>query len=1030
MNDGIIAWAIRRPVSVSVGVILVVMFGVLSIVDIPIQLTPDITVPTISVNTAWPGATPAEVEAEILEEQEKALKSLRGLTRMKSEAKQSSASITLELDVGSNLDDALVRVTNLLAQVPNYPENARQPVVSTGDSTGPPLAVIIVQSNPPGREVAEYRTWLEDNIVSQFERIPGVASIRMVGGREQEVHVDFDVDKLAAKGITISQVATAIRSELVDISGGDISLGKRRYVVRTSVAPDEPSALRDAVITTDAAGTPITLGHVASIDFGLRKREAVGIINGSPAMAMLFVREAGSNVLEVTKEIYSVRDRLQSDYMAQEGLELNIVSDQVGYIEGALRLVRNNLIIGGVLAVLVLLIFLRSVGASAIVALSIPISIVGTVFLMARMGRTVNIVSLAGMAFAVGMVVDNSIVVLENIDTWRKREGDMARASLFATREVWGAIMASTLTTAAVFLPIIGWQDEVGELLRDVAIAVSTSVFVSLVVSVLVIPSFAARLLKPRTAKKTTKPEKPLGTVAKAARWLLISRTRSLATVVCAIGISGAAALWLLPPLEYLPTGNRNVVFGVVIPPPGYSTSEIEAIGQQIQAELVPRTGESGDKLFARSFYMGSPDSAFMGGVAQDPARIKEVEGAIRGALSKVPDAFGFASQASLFGRRLGGGRSIEVDIRGSNLSDMVKVGGALFGALRKDLPGSQIRPIPGLDPGAPELRVTPKRALAAAQGFGSADLGLLVDAYVDGAIIGELGRAGEPKRDLVLRAKSNEAMTPSALRASPIATPAGRLVTLADIADVTESLGPTVIQRIERRRAITLQVNPPDDIALEDAIGRVRATVDGMRESGMIGADIRIEYSGSAGQLSSTKARFGWTLLLALIITFLLLAALFEDFLAPLIILISVPLAGAGGLLGLFLVDTFLGAQPLDMMTALGFVILIGVVVNNAILIVDGSLSRMRDDGMQLVDAVAAAVQWRIRPILMSATTSLAGLLPLVLFPGSGSELYRGVGSVVLGGLALSTMLSIFVVPTLFTLVWSARIRLSRQPG
>ena len=1003
------------------------MFGVLSIVDIPIQLTPDISVPTISVNTAWPGATPAEVEAEIIEEQEKALKSLRGLTRMKSEAKQSSASITLELDVGSNLDDALVRVTNLLSQVPNYPENARQPVVSTGDSTGPPLAVIIVQSDPPGREVAEYRTWLEDNIISQFERIPGVASVRVIGGREQEVHVNFDVDKLAAKGITVSQVAATIRSELVDISGGDISLGKRRYVVRTALAPFEPSALEAAVITTDEAGSPVTLGQVASVDFGLRKREAVGIINGSPAMAMLFTREAGSNVLEVTKEIYKVRDRLQEDYMAAEGLELNIVSDQVSYIEGALRLVRNNLIIGGILAVFVLLIFLRSIGASAVVALSIPISVIGTVFLMARMGRTVNIVSLAGMAFAVGMVVDNSIVVLENIDTWRKRESDMARASLFATREVWGAIMASTLTTAAVFLPIIGWQDEVGELLRDVAIAVSTSVFVSLLVSVLVIPSFATRLLKSRVGA-STEPEKPLGPIARATRWLLISRARALATVSCALAISAAAALWLLPPLEYLPTGNRNVVFGVVIPPPGYSTNEIEAIGRQIQAELVPRTGESGDKLLARSFYMGSPDSAFMGGVAQDPARIKEVQNAVRGALSRVPDVFGFASQASLFGRSVGGGRSIEVDIRGSDLGDMVKVGGALFGAFSKDLPGSQIRPIPGLDPGAPELRVTPKRALADAQGFSGTDLGLLVDTYVDGAIIGELGRAGEPKRDLVLRALGNQAMTPAVLRASPIATPTGQLVTLADIADVAETLGPTVIQRIERRRAITLQVNPPDDIALEEALARVRATVDGMRESGMIGSDIRIEYSGSAGQLTSTKTRFAWSLLLALIITFLLLAALFEDFIAPLVILITVPLAGAGGLGGLYLVDTFLGAQPLDMMTALGFVILIGVVVNNAILIVDGSLSRMREKGMELTEAVADAVQWRIRPILMSATTSLAGLLPLVLFPGSGSELYRGVGSVVLGGLALSTVLSIFVVPALFTLVWRVRIGLSQQ--
>jgi HAE1 family hydrophobic/amphiphilic exporter-1 len=281
-----------------------------------------------------------------------------------------------------------------------------------------------------------------------------------------------------------------------------------------------------------------------------------------------------------------------------------------------------------------------------------------------------------------------------------------------------------------------------------------------------------------------------------------------------------------------------------------------------------------------------------------------------------------------------------------------------------------------------------------------------------------------------VLRAKGMTGLNVGDLGSSPVATPTGNRIALSDIATIDESLGPTVIQRIERRRAITLQVAPPEEIALEDALLQARATVDKLRESGVIGSDVRIEYSGSAGQLEQTKSRFAWVLLLAVIITFLLLAALFEDFIAPFVILVTVPLAGAGGILGLRLVDRFLGAQPLDMMTALGFIILIGVVVNNAILIVDGSLTRMREQGMELTEAVASAVQWRVRPILMSATTSLAGLLPLVVFPGSGSELYRGVGSVVLGGLALSTLLSIFVVPALFTLVWRLRLESNNAPS
>jgi HAE1 family hydrophobic/amphiphilic exporter-1 len=394
----------------------------------------------------------------------------------------------------------------------------------------------------------------------------------------------------------------------------------------------------------------------------------------------------------------------------------------------------------------------------------------------------------------------------------------------------------------------------------------------------------------------------------------------------------------------------------------------------------------------------------------------------MRKVLSEVPDVIGFANQGSLFGRRLGGGRSIEVDISGSNLEQLSAVGGQLMGALKKAMPAAQVRPIPGLDAGAPELRVSPRRAQAAQLGISGADLGLLVDAYVDGAIIGELGKRGEPKRDVVLRATGVPLDSPEALMAAPAATPSGRTVPIGEFATITETLGPTQIQRIERRRAITLQISPPDDIALEDAIALVKNEVDGLRARGAIADDIRLDYSGSAGQLERTKERFGFVLLLAIIISFLLLAALFEDFLAPLAILVTVPLAGAGGIMGLRLVDATLGKQPLDMLTALGFVILIGVVVNNAILIVDGALSRMRTDDLTLEQAVAAAVRWRVRPILMSVLTSLAGLLPLVLFPGFGSELYRGVGGIVLGGLALSTVLSLFLVPAVFTSLWRMR--------
>ncbi len=1025
LGGGLIGLAIERPVSVSVGVILVVLFGALSIFGLPIQLTPDISTPTLSVSTTWPGASPTEIEADILEQQEEALKSLPGLERMTSTMRRNRGSITLELAVGSDIDQALVRASNLLSSVARYPEAAQEPRIETADSAGPPLAVLVVQATNRG-DVAEYRTWMAEEIVPRLDRIKGIAGVRLIGGRELEVHIDFDPSALASRRITLDQLARVLRTRFADISAGDVAVGKRRYTVRTALKPLDVAALESLVITAGPDGNPVTIGQVATVSTGMRKPESIGMVNGFPSMAMLLTREAGYNVLEVTKELHIVTADLQERLLAPEGLEMRIVSDQVEYIEGALELVQNNLLLGGALAVLVLLIFLRSLGASLVVAVSIPVSIVGTVLGMSLLDRTVNIVSLAGMAFAVGMVVDNAIVVLENIDTWLRRGVSIKVAALRGTREVWGAIVASTATTAAVFIPVIAWQDEVGELLRDVAVAISVAVGASLIVSVLVIPSFAAKLLRRRKPKVLTDEQRAAqaskrGFFGAQVHWLIRSPLRALVVALVGVGVAGWLGATNVPSLEYLPSGNRNFVFGVVIPPPGYSVDALQELGDTVLDRLMPHVGQEvdGKPELARAFFVGSPDSAFMGAVGVDPKRVDELADLVRASQRGLPDTFAFASKASLFGRRAGSSRSIDVDLSGADLTGMLALGGRLMGALRGALPGAQVRPIPGLDAGAPEVRVTPIPDRARALGFDDASLGLAVDAYVDGAIIGELGSSGEPKRNVLLRAKNLNLADPESLRRAPIATPSGEVVAMGEVVKLEDTIGPSVIQHVERRRALTLAVSPPRDMPLEEAIRTVREdVVEPLIAQGAVPPGIDIAYAGSAGRLESAKSRLTWVLLLAVIVCFLLLSALFEDFIAPIAILVTVPLAGAGGVLGLYLVNTYLGKQPLDMMTAVGFVILIGVVVNNAILVVDGALNRLRS-GMALADATSAAVQARVRPIFMSALTSLAGLLPLVLFPGSGSELYRGVGAIVLGGLALSTVLTLYIVPAVFTTLW-----------
>jgi len=1034
-GGGLIGLAVRRPISILSGVLLVCLLGTLALIQLPIQLTPDIAIPTLSVSTDWPGASPAEVEAEILEEQEDALKTLSGLVRMEATAEPDRGTLRLELEVGTPIQEALVRATNLLSQVPDYPEAADQPVIDSADDTGPPLAVITITARD-GSYPGPFRTWVAENVQPRLDRISGVANSRLIGGQDREVRVVFEPKALAGRGLSLRDVRARIRSELRDLSAGDVTWGKRQLLVRTPLEPEVPKDLEKLVLAYRDEGGPIRLGDVATVDYGLRKARARVFSDDRQSMVFLLFREAGSNVLSVTRQIRAAVELIQEEQMESRGLQIEVVNDQVDYIESALSLVRQNLVVGGLLAVLVLLVFLRSWRASLVVSVAIPVCTLGTALGMAALGRSINVVSLAGMAFAVGMVVDNAIVVLENIDTQRQRETDVAKAALLGTQEVWGAVLASTLTTIVVFLPISQWQDEVGEILRDIAVAISFAVGFSLIVSVLVIPSFAAAFLK--SERKTTSGKVPRlvqwgrrfqEQVGRLVAWLVARSSRALGVVLGALAGAGAIVWLLLPPMEYLPTGNRAFVFGVLVPPPGLAVEEMMDVGRQVQSDVLPHIGkatEDGTPEIRRWFYVGRPNQVFTGIGVANGDETEEAANWFRQTLQKIPGMFAIANRASLFGRSISGARSIELEIQGGDLQVLVGVAGQLLGAIKDALPDAQIRPQPSLEPGAPELHIEPKRDQAVRLGLTSEDIGAAVDVLVDGAIVGETGPGGDPKVNVVLAARGVDEYglrTASALESAPVVTGRGQVVPLGSVARVTEALGPTQIRRVERKRTITLDVSPPQNVALEEAIEIIEDTLRTQGQSGNIPFGVTTRLAGSAGDLARAKTRLGYVLLLAVVISLLLMTGLFEDFVAPLAVMITVPFAAAGGVLGLRFVDTFLSDQGFDLLTAVGFIILIGVVVNNAILVVEGAMVRL-NAGTPLADAIGASVEGRLRPIFMSTLTSLAGLSPLVFFPGSGSELYRGVGSIVLGGLALSTLLTVFVVPALYSLLERARGR------
>ncbi len=1018
--------SIRYPVTVVVAVLIAVLGGMMALFRVPIQLTPDVEKPFITVNTTWFGASPEEIEKEIVDEQEKYLKSVEGLLKMNSESKDGVGTVSLEFPVGTDLTAALVRVSNKLKQVPSYPENVDQPVVTTTGPFDGAIAWFVVEATDSSIYVPEMKTLVEELVQPRMERVAGVARVNIFGGLKQELHVDFDPQTLASMGITVSQLTNALRSENRDISAGDFGEGKRRYVVRTLSRYETIGSVEQTIVAMKR-GAPIRVRDIATVSLGFQKPVALVRHFGRPSIAFNVQRQVGANVLEVMDGLLKTVDEINAEILEPRGMKLENVYRETVYINSAIKLVFNNMFLGSLLAVLVLLFFLRSGSSIMVIGISIPISIISAFLTMYLFGRTINVISLAGMAFAAGMVVDNAIVVLENIYRHLQMGKSRSQAAADAASEVWGAVLASTITTIAVFLPILFLQERAAQLFSDIAIAISTAIGISLIVSITVIPSLAAKILKVSGQFKNkdfsqTKLGIFAATIARLVDYLNASPLRRIGTIIGTIVVTVGASWLLLPPSEYLPNGNQNLVFAVLLPPPGYNLDKMVGVGESIEGQLkhLWETDSAQAKDLpgggvGNFFFVAFPGQAFMGLVAKDQSRVKELLGPANAALASVPGAFGFASQASLFSRDFAGSRSVKIDVSGPELTAILPLAAQVFGKMSTVLPGSQSRPIPGLDLGNPEVRVSPDRARAADMGMTTADIGVAINALVDGMVVSNYRHDG---RDIDLVIKGNSALTQHTqdIAQLPLATRSGRIITVADIADVSIHQGPIQINHVERQRTVSIQATLPNDIPLEEAMTRIQTQIiDPMRQSGQVGGLYDIRMSGAADDLSNLKSALTVNFIVALTLTFLLLAALFQSFVYPLVIMLTVPLATFGGVLGLRLVHIFNPSQQLDVLTMLGFVILIGTVINNSILIVHQALQFMRN-GQDARAAVRESVRIRVRPILMSTSTSVLGMLPLVIMPGAGSELYRGLGSVVVGGLALSSVFTLGLTPLVFS--------------
>ena len=872
------------------------------------------------------------------------------------------------------------------------------------------------------------------------------------GGASRQVRIHVEPALLAERGITLSEVRDAIRMRNRDSSGGDIDSGKRRYLVRT-IGRFETTSQVEELILARRGDSIVRLQDVATVELHHAEMRGQSYSRGHPALNLAVRREPGSNVIAIKQALLPIVDELNEGLLASNGLEMHLVTDDVRYVQDSVRNVLKNLALGAVLATMVIFLFLRSTAATFVAVLGIPVCTLAAFLGLLLTGRTINVISLAGVAFAIGMTVDNTIVVLENIEQARRRGLTRYAAAAEGVREVWPAVLASTLTTVLVFAPVLFIDEEAGQLYSDVAIAIAASILASMLVATTLVPAASARLGFSGQAQQTHSDERMrsrlLGlidalTASPSRRWGCMGLT--VATFITIVAL-------LTPPAEYLPEGEETKILANMLAPPGYNLGEMKAIGNRLNEELTvalehePERFERGEARYPalRTLNLSvTPQRIGIVAETKDPAQIDALMEALNERFREVPGMRAFSSRGSIISSNDGGTRSVNLDISGADLATLYSVADAAYRRAERLFENPQINSDPStLSLDQPLIQIRPRWERLAELGFTAQDFGFAVAALSDGAFVDEFF-LDDDKIDIFIYSAAGSEQQLETLRRLPVYAPTGAVTPLDAIADIVETVDSDVVRRVDGRRTVTLNIIPPRSVALESAVDRVNSElIPALRRDGIAPADVTLDVSGAADQLDATRASLSENFVIAVVLSYLLLVAIFAHWGYPLLILATVPMGIAGGILGLALLNAigallpYIGLapirQPFDMITMLGFLILLGVVVNNPILIVVRARDNLRQSGADVVTAVREAVSSRLRPILMSSLTTAIGLSPLVLIPGAGAELYRGVGVVVLAGLLCSIVVTLTFLPclliTALTRSRSARSRIDEQP-
>lgn len=1016
------SFAVNAPVKVTMIFVGILLLGYISLTRLPTNLFPDIRTPRVTTTFKTRGLSALEVEKRICEQMERALFTVRGVVDVKTIARADSAVITAEFTWDTPLDFAFLDVKKAVADIQR--ERGSE-IESASTLRYDPNAVPVVTIAVRGREggdLEDLRKLAENTLKPRFERLEGVANVVVAGGIERELLIELDEKLLLQYGLDVSQVSTALRQDNVNATGGYVEEGARRYLLK-AVGEFRDQDQIERVVVGRQGEAPILLRDVATIAMVPREAISLAFMDERDAVSLSFYREAESNTVSVAKAIRKEMEDVKATL--PKGTELFLANDQSTFITAAINEVRDNAVLGGLLAILILVVFLRDFRTTAVIAISIPISIVATFNLMYFQGLSLNLMSLGGLALGTGMLVDNAIVVLENIFRLRQRGVESYRAAREGSKEVAGAILASTLTTIVVFLPIVYIEGVAALLFREQSLTVTYSLLASLVVALLLIPMLSARFLgKPPDAMTSEeRDEVPTNLYARMLGGVL--RFRGLTMLTCAAVL---AATWLgyqRIPREFLPrTESRQVTLRLVAP----SGTPIEAMAGTVRTVMAAadayrpavqnvfaRVGEYEGGVNADTEDPDGPNTAELFILLDDPetpttatlaAGLKGFKSSdlvekLKPTLDRLEGvkADFKLEQGSILEILGGAGAPLVLEISGAEIDQLTLLAGEAQAAL-VGVPGiSNVRT--NILEGSPEVRIALDRVQLGRLGLDVNGVAETLRKRIEGEVATQIKRE---QGDVDLRVKvdyGRESL--STLRNIVLRAADGSQVPLSNIATFEVVRGPREIVRRRQERIARVSADL-DGIKLSEAIARATPAVDRIE----VPRGYHITYTGEEESRREAFGKLTFALILSIALVYMVMASIFESFAQPFLILFTIPLAGTG------VVACFLATgQTLNVMAFIGIVMLGGIVVNNAIVLLDCvNQVRAANPGLSTRDTLLIGCSRRLRPVFMTTATTLLGLLPLALGLGEGAELRQAMAVAVIGGLFSSTALTLFVLP------------------